>query len=177
MLNPFATETVTFETPIAMLIACHDRVRQYAALTETLALHLQQQGADAAAVAGAQSILRYFDIAAPLHHQDEDEDLFPALLEHASPTLRADIEQVMAEHAELAQLWHQVRQALLAVIAGDASRLNLALAQSFAKLYPAHAAKEEIAIYPVAAQLLDANCLAQLGKNMAARRTDAARSA
>jgi len=31
----------------------------------------------------AQGILRYFDTAGQLHHQDEEQDLFPAL--HAAP--------------------------------------------------------------------------------------------
>ena len=170
MLNPFATESVTFETPVAMLIACHDRVRQYAALTEKLALHLEKYGADAAAVAGAQSIVRYFDVAAPLHHQDEDDDLFPALLLKATPELAAVITEITAEHAELGALWQQVRSALLAVIAGDAKALVLSLAQQFAQRYPAHAAREEREIYPFAAQLLDSACLAQLGKTMSERR-------
>jgi hemerythrin-like domain-containing protein len=171
MLNPFATESVTFETPVAMLIACHDRVRQYAALTETLAVHLQKNGADAAAVAGAQSILRYFDVAAPLHHQDEDDDLFPALLTKATPELAQVIAEITAEHDELGALWQQVRFALLAVVAGDAKALDIQLAQQFALRYPAHAAREEAEIYPFAAQLLDEDCLAQLGKTMAARRS------
>lgn len=171
MLNPFSTETVTFETPIAMLIACHDRVRQYAALTETLAWHVQKNGADAAAVAGAQSILRYFDVAAPLHHQDEDEDLFPALLQSAAPPeLAQQIAVIMAEHDELGALWQQVREGLLQVVAGDSKALNLTLAQDFAQRYPAHAAREETDIYPFAATLLDAALLAQLGRNMALRR-------
>ena len=170
MLNPFSTDSVTFETPIAMLIACHDRVRQYAGLTKTLALHMQKNGADAAAVAGAQSILRYFDVAAPLHHQDEDEDLFPALLQHAQPELAQQITAIMAEHAELGALWQQVRTSLLQVIAGDGKALDLALAQDFAQRYPAHAAKEEADIYPFADVLLDAALLEQLGQKMAQRR-------
>ncbi|QLI81133.1 hemerythrin domain-containing protein [Chitinibacter fontanus] len=170
MLNPFATETVTFETPVAMLIACHDRVRQYAALTETLVSHVAQHGADAAAIAGAQSILRYFDIAAPLHHQDEDEDLFPALIPLASAELKQVIDQIMAEHDELGALWQQVRAALLALVAGNDNELSAELAAQFASRYPAHAAREEDEIYPYAKVLLDAKQLQQLGRNMAARR-------
>ena len=170
MLNPFATESVTFETPIAMLIACHDRVRQYAALTEKLAIHLQANGADAAAIAGAQSILRYFDVAAPLHHQDEDEDLFPALFVKASPELAQVMREITAEHDELGALWQQVRAGLLAVVAGDATALTLNLARQFAQRYPAHAAREEEEIYPFAASLLSEAELAYLGKIMSARR-------
>lgn len=170
MLNPFASETVTFETPVAMLIACHDRVRQYAALTETLVNHMAKHGADAAAIAGAQSILRYFDIAAPLHHQDEDDDLFPAMLAVAQPELAATIRDITAEHDELGALWQQVRAALLAVVAGNDNELTPALAQEFAARYPAHAAREEEDIYPFASALLTAEHLHQLGKSMASRR-------
>lgn len=170
MLNPFEIASVTFATPLAMLVACHDRVRHYAALTRTLVTHLEQHGADAAAIAGAQSILRYFDVAAPLHHQDEDEDLFAAMLPLADPTLRANIEAIMAEHDTLGALWQEVRQALLAVVAGDDNQLTHALAARFAQLYPAHALREEEDIYPYAKVLLDEATLAELGRRMAARR-------
>jgi hemerythrin-like domain-containing protein len=170
MLNPFATETVTFETPVAMLIACHDRVRHYAALTPTLVTHMAQHGADAAAIAGAQSILRYFDIAAPLHHQDEDDDLFAALLPVASPELAINILRLSAEHDELEALWHEVRLALLAVVAGDDALLTSELALEFAQRYQAHAAREEDDVYPYAAVLLSPAHLHQLGARMAARR-------
>lgn len=42
---------------------------------------------DVQAQAAAAQILRYFNVAAPLHHQDEDEDLFPALLALHQPAL------------------------------------------------------------------------------------------
>ncbi|WP_410500026.1 hemerythrin domain-containing protein [Chitinibacter sp. S2-10] len=170
MLNPFATETVTFETPVAMLIACHDRVRHYAALTETLVSHVAKNGADAAAIAGASAILRYFDVAAPLHHQDEDEDLFPAMLPLATPELAQAIREIMAEHDELGLLWQKVRAALLALVAGNDNELTPELAAEFAQRYPAHAAREEDEIYPYAKALLSAGQLHELGTKMAARR-------
>ncbi|WP_373974217.1 hemerythrin domain-containing protein [Chitinibacter sp. SCUT-21] len=170
MLNPFATESVTFDTPVAMLMACHERVRHYAALTETLVQHVAQHGADAAAIAGAQSILRYFDVAAPLHHQDEDEDLFPALLQVGSPELKQTIAAIMAEHAELSALWSQVRAALLSLVAGNDNELTAELAHQFAERYRAHARREDVDIYPYAKALLDVAHLQALGRKMAARR-------
>ena len=131
--------------------------------------HLQACGVDAAAIAAAQSILRYFDVAAPLHHQDEDDDLFPALLASATPELAQTIAEISAEHAQLAVLWQQVRSALLAVIAGDGSELTPELAGKFAVRYPYHAAREELEIYPYAS-VLSAETLRNLGIVMAQRR-------
>lgn len=166
----FSAESVSFETPVAMLIACHDRVRQYADLTLKLAQYLLKEGPDAKAQEAAAGILRYFDIAAPLHHSDEDIDLFPLLSQYGQPELKAVIATVSAEHDELGKLWQDVRHYLLPLAAGQAGTLPLALAGEFAKRYPAHAALEETAIYPFAEQLIDAATLAEMGKNMASRR-------
>ncbi|MEN9656596.1 MAG: hypothetical protein RL571_61 [Pseudomonadota bacterium] len=166
----FSSESVTFETPVAMLTACHDRVRQYAALTHKLALHLLKNGADTNAQEAATNILRYFDIAAPLHHDDEDIDLFPLLSQYGQPELQSIIAATSAEHVTLGLLWQKVRSYLVPLAAGKGGALPLALAEEFANRYPAHAQLEEAAIYPYAAQLLDAATLAAIGKKMASRR-------
>jgi hemerythrin-like domain-containing protein len=166
----FSSESITFETPIAMLMACHDRVRQYAALTLKLAQYLLSHSADATAQQAAQSILRYFDIAAPLHHDDEDIDLFPLLMQAGQPELQAIIATTSAEHISLGELWQQVRSYLLPLAAGTGGPLPLALAEEFALRYPAHAQTEEQAIYPFAEHLLDASALAAMGQRMAQRR-------
>ncbi|STR44532.1 Uncharacterised protein [Iodobacter fluviatilis] len=62
-MSLFSAESITFETPIAMLMACHDRVRQYAELTLKLAQYLIKEGVDSKAQDAAASILRYFDVA------------------------------------------------------------------------------------------------------------------
>lgn len=171
MANLFAEPAASFDDPIALLMACHDRVRHYATLTLRLAEHLPVHGADARAREAAKSIVRYFDVAAPLHHQDEEEDLFPLLAERGDDALRKLAGVTMfAEHVELAQLWQQVRARLVAIAAGESSELPLDLAHDFSQRYPAHAQVEDDQIYPHAASLLSADELIELGKRMAARR-------
>ena len=46
---------------------------------ERLPAWVAEHGVDADAVAGARRVARYFDSAAPLHHADEELDLFPLL--------------------------------------------------------------------------------------------------
>ena len=69
----------SFDEPLEMLAACHERIEEQLATLERMAAHLQRKGCDAEAKAAAQSVLRYFDTAGALHHQDEDHDLFPLL--------------------------------------------------------------------------------------------------
>ncbi|AOY02341.1 hypothetical protein BJP62_12745 [Jeongeupia sp. USM3] len=153
-----------------MLIACHDRVRHYAGLLPKLAGHVATRGVDAEAVRAAAAILRYFDVAAPLHHQDEDDDVFPLLRERGDAALRAAVDEIAAEHDALGAQWQALRPALLALAEGRAARLDPAAVQGFARDYPAHAAREEAELYPHAERLIPADVLARIGQAMAARR-------
>jgi hypothetical protein len=76
---------VGFEQPFAMLEACHERVQRTLALLARLRVHVREQGADENARQAARDVLRYFDMAAPLHHEDEELHVFPLLLAHGAP--------------------------------------------------------------------------------------------
>lgn len=62
----------TFEDPQAMLEACHDRVQRMCTLLERLTEHAGLHGADTQARQAATDVMRYFDLAGPHHHQDEE---------------------------------------------------------------------------------------------------------
>ncbi|SFZ73422.1 hemerythrin domain-containing protein [Chitinimonas taiwanensis] len=157
-----------FDEPIALLTACHDKVRRFASLSLKLDEHLSRRGQDEEAAQAAANILRYFDMAAPLHHADEEDDLFPALRELDDPALNADLARIEAEHASLDVLWQAVRPWLQA-IADHGVPLRPAELAAFARDYPAHAAREEALLYPAARQL-SPTTLARIGQNMRARR-------
>lgn len=167
----FDSPAASFDDPIALLMACHERVRHYSALLLKLAGYLPEHGADVQARQAATSILRYFDIAAPLHHQDEEDDLFPLLAERGDDSLRLLLGvSMLEEHVELANLWREVRVILQAIESGEIVELPLALAERFASRYPEHALIEDERIYPLAEKFLSKNELALLGARMAARR-------
>ena len=71
-----------FDQPFEMLDACHDRVRRSLDLLRRLRDYLRGHGhgCDDSARQAARDVLRYFDIAAPLHHEDEELHVFPPLL-------------------------------------------------------------------------------------------------
>lgn len=157
-----------FETPLAMLTACHDKVRHFAALSLKLAAHIEAKGCDDEAREAASNILRYFDVAAPLHHADEEEDLFPALRALGEPALDSAMAELEAEHRSLAGLWQSVRLWLTAISQGKAAPPPCEL-EGFARLYPAHADREEAEVYGAAQRLTNTE-LDRLGARMRQRR-------
>ncbi len=168
LLQPLAPE---IDDPMALLEACHDKVRRFARLTERLIDHVARKGSDAEAREAAASVLRYFDLAAPLHHDDEDVDLFPALQTLADPNVNASMARLQAEHDDLGALWQAGRPWLEAVRDGLASGPGPvpAALRELTVRYPAHADAEEAEIYPAATRLTDAQRRA-LSAAMVARR-------
>lgn len=163
------------EEPLEMLEACHGRVRAFTETLRKLAPHVQQRGADTEAAQAAGNILRYFDMAAPKHHQDEEVDLFPLLLATApdDAELAAQIAVLRAEHLLMADMWLKLRELLLMVQEGrSADLLADDLANRFADMYQRHAASEEAGVFAAAQRLLTPQQLAQLGASMTARRQD-----
>lgn len=158
----------SFDDPMEMLTACHEKVRHFARLATRLAEHVQQHGADNQAVDAATAVIRYFDVAAPLHHADEDDDLYPALIKLGDPSLTANIQRLSAEHESLADLWCIVKLWLMKIQSGQADQPPAEFTE-FALRYPQHARDEESLIYPHA-QRLGATLLGELGQKMASRR-------
>lgn len=164
----------SFDQPLEMLAACHERIEEKLAVLEGLAPHLEKSGCDAEARAAALSVLRYFDTAGVYHHQDEDADLFPLLRVRAAargrPEIAAAIDELEREHETMDAQWRRLRQRLLAVTEGE-PRLAIEEVTRFAWLYRRHMEREGAAVLPFAREALDAAERATLGERMAARRS------
>lgn len=163
-----------FEVPLEMLAACHGRVEAQCATLARLVEHLARVGADADARQAAAAIRRYFNTAAVHHHADEEQDLFPALIEAMAGSdavcIRQMTERLRAEHRKLEVLWSRVDAALRAVEAGDARALDAEAAREFSQAYGAHIAYEESELLPMAARLLGDAELDAIGRAMRQRR-------
>lgn len=165
-LQPIAPH---IEDPIALLLACHDKVRRFATLSVRVRDHVELAGPDEQAGEAAASILRYFDVAAPLHHDDEELDLFPALRSLGDAATNAHMDSLQAEHGQLSRLWLAIRPWLQATAAGQ-PHPGPTQVDNFARSYTAHARREETEVYPLATHLSHAQ-VAALSKAMVARRT------
>lgn len=169
---------VGFEAPLEMLAACHVRIEQQCATLQRLVPHVAVHGADALAREAAAGVMRYFDMAAVLHHADEEADLFPALIESMAGSdavcLRELTAGLAAEHRELESRWRPVRDALAPLAAGAAAALDAAAVAAFVGLCQRHIAREERELLPMAARLLGDDALERVGRAMRARRAVAA---
>ena len=163
----------SFDEPLEMLAACHERIDAQLGTLTRLPPHLETRGCDAEAKAAAQAVLRYFDTAGRLHHQDEDEDLFPLLRARAAgagrPEVAGVLDELEREHESMEAQWQRLRQHLAAVAEG-AARLDAEEVARFCWLYRRHMETETAAVLPFAREALGAPERAALGDRMAARR-------
>jgi hemerythrin-like domain-containing protein len=170
----FRTPGAGFDQPVEMWLACHERVQRFAALLSRLADHLSSQGADEDAQVTAVSIRRYFNEAAPRHHEDEEIDMFPRLRdrldsEHDKTVLDV-LEQVEADHLEMAGLWKRLDATLAEVSRGKRVTLEQSLIDRFATMYRHHIDAEERVVLPALKKALSRSDWQAIGRSMAERR-------
>ena len=173
-LPGFQSPAVGFEQPFEMLQACHERVQRSLDLLRRLTAHIDSHGHDAASRSAAADVLRYFDVAAPLHHEDEELHVFPVLEDTADARLREAIATLRDDHRRMTERWARARAVLLAwrddpapPAPDDPAR---ALLKAFGEVYDAHIALEESLVYPAARTMFDQTGLARIGAEMQARR-------
>ena len=163
-----------FDDPLEMLGACHERIADHCATLARLAAHLPEHGADGQGQQAARNLLRYFDTAGRHHHEDEERDVFPHLLEAAPAAELADITRIVTrlrdDHAAMMAEWLRLRPALVRIAAGDSAALSPAGVERFCALYREHMEIEESELLPFARRLIGPEAAARIGHAMAARR-------
>jgi hemerythrin-like domain-containing protein len=162
------------EAPLEMLSACHARIERQCATLRRLVPHLAARGATEDARTAAANVMRYFDSSALQHHADEEEDLFPALLESMAGSdavcLRDLTDALKADHRALDADWQRVRAALERIAAGTSARLPSDDVEALIGRYERHIEREEKELLPMAARLLSDDELARIGRGMRERR-------
>ena len=168
---------VGFEAPFDMLNACHERVERMLVLIVRLQARLQEQGLDDQVRQAARDVMRYFDIAAPLHHEDEERHVFPPLMCGADAAVKALVLRLIQDHRQMEVAWQGARAVLHALAEHDGAQpfeeltvwQKVAL-NDFARLYRQHLDDEDKVAYPAAQGLLPPAALADMSQDMMARR-------
>jgi len=164
-----------FDEPLEMLLGCHRRIEKQLATLRRLREHLAARGVDAEATQAAQSILNYFERAAPNHHHDEEIDLFPMIEARITDPgeasrFRAFRDALLEDHRALEAAWARMRRPLEAVADGLPRQLPEGDVREFAQAYARHIVTEEKALQEFFERWLDDADRRQLGRAMAARR-------
>ncbi|MCG2592770.1 hemerythrin domain-containing protein [Ramlibacter sp. XY19] len=163
----------TFAEPFEMLSACHERITRMLSLLERLRAHLRTHGNDAQARQAARDVMRYFDLAAPQHHLDEELHVFPPILSRGDPALVALVRRLQQDHREMEAGWAAARPVLDAIAQGGPGQPDAAGAatlDAFAALHADHLAAEEDRVYPAAQAGLEPGALAAMTSEMMKRR-------
>lgn len=163
-----------FETPLEMLEACHERLQAQLSTLDRLAKWLPEHGADKQAQQAAANVIRYFDAAAVNHHRDEEEDLFPLLLERVDAARQSGLQDlidwILEDHQRMFSAWAEMRARLEPLTRGEVTGLELGEVERFTEIYEFHIAREEGELLPFAHELLGEADIAALAASMTARR-------
>lgn len=167
---PVAGTEATLET----LAACHGRIEAHCASLRRMVPHLLARGVDEEARTVAIRLIRYFDAAAMDHHADEEDDLFPALVESMAGSdaicLREMIDGLKADHCAIVACWRRLRASLERIAAGECVPLPVDDVDALVSRYEQHIKREESELLPMAARLLSDEDLARIGRAMRERR-------
>jgi hemerythrin-like domain-containing protein len=169
----------TFEQPFEMLSACHDRVRRSLKLLHRLAVHAQAHGADHRARDAARDVLRYFTVAAPAHHEDEERHVIPALRASGDPRALEAAQRLLDDHEQIREAWSELQPLLDALAGGTMPELQALqrAAQRFADVHTDHLVLEDSFAFPRAKDELSRHgeqAMLVMGGEMAQRRGVAA---
>jgi pyridoxamine 5'-phosphate oxidase len=163
-----------FDQPVAVLKHCHGRIRKQLATLEKLLSHLPEHGADQQARQAAAAVLKYFEKAAHLHHDDEEQDLIPMLRAVAqgedAATLQALAPVILQDHKDMDAMWQDLHEQLTAIATGAGAQLSASMVQRFSQRYLSHMEREEGTMAPMALRLFSPQQMAQLGQAMQRRR-------
>ena len=174
MTTPLFDSVPGFDQPIAVLKHCHDKIRKQLTTLQNLLGHLGQNGNTPEAQQAAKAVLQYFNKAAHLHHDDEEQDLMPMLQATATgedaALLATLVPEILADHQRMDQAWLTLRPELDAIAAGTDSQLSHDGVRDYVAAYQAHMAKEEGQLAPMAKRLFSAQQMEQLGTAMQRRR-------
>jgi len=169
----------SFTNPLALLNDCHRRIERFLGILLRIADRDWRTALSAEERSALETALDYFQDAAPNHTADEEESLFPRLVEHATteyPMALALIAELEAGHDD-ADSAHQdidrlgrewLRNGTLP--ASDSARL-LRLLRDLESFYRRHIAAEDTELFPLAGRMLEPEELAEVGREMRARRS------
>lgn len=168
-------ESVTFENPLELLLSCHEKILHFSSALSELSTTLKKEGWSDNITASAVQIRRYFNVASPEHHLDEEHHLFPAIIA-LDPELKKTesieiiqlLNSMIKEHVESDALWETL-DSMLEEKSHDYDTL-IKLSKRFKASMHEHARIENEQIFPYARARISPEDLKQIGLAIAQRR-------
>jgi hemerythrin-like domain-containing protein len=163
--------TVTLDTPIDHLNACHRRIEERLQTLERVGPHLADRTAEA--LTALQAVFWFFDSSGATHTADEEESFFPRIAPHLTPEEQQFLNDLQLEHARAEAIYDELKCHVAAIASPptetDVVRFN-SLAAELCSLYRQHIQNEDARFPAIAARTLSANDLDAISKEMKVRR-------
>jgi hemerythrin-like domain-containing protein len=158
------------EDAISLLLGCHQRIRHFTEVALRLARNPEAPASDRADA--ARSVLRYFQVALPLHEADENESIYPRLRRKLRPGALAEANEAMVrQHTEIdAVIAELIPQWQSVAASSSPSPELLSITRHLQELWDAHLSLEEEHVVPALRQHLTADDLKSIRDEMSARR-------
>lgn len=168
-----------YSNPLGLLSDCHRRIEQFLDVLMRITRQARGAGLNEDQRHALEVALRYFREAAPKHTRDEEESLFPRMLESFDERARSAISLIDELHAdhELADAGHAEVEALGSrwllegVLSIESTDRLSELLDQLHSTYQKHIAVEDHEVFPLAGQILSASDIADVGREMATRRS------
>ena len=162
--------SVDTDLPLSNFSHCHIGILHH---FDHLSELLQVMSDAEAAKKIAKEAVDYFHLGMKAHHQEEERELFPAVLSSATPGEERElvaqlIEKLTQEHIGLESAWKELEFALKEIIKGHANTLDHVHFKLLIKRYKAHASSEETVFLPLSEKILgrNSNHMAALGLSL-----------
>jgi hemerythrin-like domain-containing protein len=119
----------------------------------------------------AMDMRRFFREVVIEHHAEEEQELFPAVIQSAEPggeakLVKALVDQLVGEHRKLEALWKQIEPDMKRLAKGKPASLDTSVVEQLSKAYVRHAQFEEKAFLPLSAKVLSKNDQSALGLSL-----------
>ena len=168
-----------FDDPVGMLKDCHRRIEHFLSILCLVAGRAAGRALNPEEQSAIKAALQYFHTGGERHNADEEQSIFPRLrsaaAESTDPEFHALLDRLERDHSRAAWLHEAIDWLYTDWIAkgeiepGNRDRL-LSSTNALRELYNEHIALEETAIFPRAAELLDAQTIAAIGREFSTRR-------
>ncbi len=158
-----------YSDPLGILNAYHDEILRQVGLLEECARWIDN-GHDATEVRHrADTLRRFFSVADRIHHQDEEQDLFPRL-KRVSQTMADLLQQLRTEHQQIEALWARLDPLLANPAELAQSDAFREMVLEFSRMQHQHVSVEQGELLETARQFISQKEQLEIGRAFARRR-------
>ena len=166
-----APPTVTLDTPIDHLNACHRRIEERLQTLERIGPNLADRTAEA--LTALQAVFWFFDSSGATHTADEEDSFFPRIAPHITPEEQQFINDLQVEHARAEAIYDELKRHVAALDSPPTPAQvdrYVQLAAELCSLYRQHIIHEDARFPAIAARTLSAADLEAISQEMKVRR-------